>query len=90
MPLDREQEDRRAQEQNQERRQVQCNPRAQVLSPVTTRQKSQQSGVPPPEFPNVQSSTLERSARARATAQQLLDQYRGDKAAARRNQYQPR
>ena len=90
VPLDREQEDRRAQEEDQERRQVQFNPQAQVLSPVTIRQKSWQSGVPPPEFPNVQSSTLEQSARARATAQQLLDQYRGDKAAARRNQYQPR
>ena len=90
VPLDREQEDRRAQEEDQERRQVQFNPQAQVLSPVTIRQKSWQSGVPPPEFPNGQSSTFERSSRARATAQQLLDQYRGDKAAARRNQYQPR
>ena len=88
--LDREQEDQRAQEEDQERRQVQFNPQAQVLSPVTIRKKSWQSGVPPPEFPNGQSSTFERSSRARATAQQLLDQYRGDKAAAQRNMNQPR
>ena len=88
--LDREQEDQRAQEEDQERRQVQFNPQAKVLSPVMTRQNWRQSEVSPAEFPRVQSSTLERSARARATAQQLLNQYHGDKAAALRNQNQPR
>ena len=90
VPLDREQEDRRrAQDQEdqeeQRRRQVQFNPLAREYSPPTSRLKSRQTGVPPPNFPNVQSSTLERSVRERATATQILDQYRGDVAAARRN-----
>jgi hypothetical protein len=90
VPLDREQEDRRrAQDQEdqeeQRRRQVQFNPLAREYSPPTSRQKSRQTGVPSPNFSNVQSSTLERSVRERATAAQILDQYRGDVAAARRN-----
>ena len=79
--LGREQEDSTAQKQVVERRKVQFHPQTQVLSPVTTRQKSRQFGVLKHEFPNVQSSTLKGNARARATAQQLLDQYRRDKAA---------
>ena len=52
------------------------------LSSRTTRQKSRATGVPPPDFQNVQGSVLEQSARERATATQLLNQYRRDTNAA--------
>ena len=54
----------------------------------TTRQKSRATGVPPPDFPNVQGSVLERSARERATATELLIQYRQDTNAALEQQRQ--
>ena len=54
----------------------------------TTRQKSRATGVPPPDFPNVQGSVLERSARERATATELLNQYRQDTNAALEQQRQ--
>ena len=84
-PLDREQEDQRAQQDRDRERRVQFNPEARAYSPRSTRQRSRETGIQPPEFPNVQPSTLERSAQQQATARQLLDQYRRDKAAARRN-----
>ena len=57
-------------------------------SPRTTRQKTRETGIPPPNLSNVQSSTLERSVRERATATQLLDQYRRDTNAALEQQRQ--
>ena len=57
-------------------------------SPRTTRQKTRETGVPPPNLSNVQSSTLERSVRERATTTQLLDQYRRDTNAVLEQQRQ--
>ena len=52
-------------------------PEQPTLSPKrTTRRTTRDTGVPVPNFPNVQSSTLERSRRNRAAAEELLNQFR--------------
>ena len=42
----------------------------------TTRRTTQETGVPVPNFPYVQSFTLERGRKNRAAAEELLNQFR--------------
>ena len=48
----------------------------QQPSPRTTRRSTRESGVPIPEFPNVQPTTLERSNREQAAATEIMNQFR--------------
>ena len=48
----------------------------QQPSPRTTRRTTWESGVPIPEFPNVQPTTLERSNREQAAATEIMNQFR--------------
>ena len=52
-PLDREQEDQRAQQDQDQERRVQFNPEARAYSPRSTRKWSRETGIQPSEFPNV-------------------------------------
>ena len=47
-----------------------------LSSKRTTRRTTRETGVPVPNFPNVQSSTLERSRRNLAAAEELLNHFR--------------
>ena len=42
----------------------------------TTRRTTRETGIPVPEFPNVQPSVLERSRRERADATEMLNRFR--------------
>ena len=48
----------------------------QQPSPRTTRRSTRESGVPIPEFPNVQQTTLERSNKEQAAATEIMNQFR--------------
>ena len=45
-------------------------------SPRITRRTARESGVPVPEFPNVQPTVLERSRRDQAAAREIMNQFR--------------
>ena len=48
----------------------------QPPSPRTTRSRVRETGIPVPEFPNVQPTVLERSRRDQAAARELMNQFR--------------
>ena len=69
--------DGRINEDRAQRAKPDLQPGRPTLSPKrTTRRTTRDTGVPVPNFPNVQSSTLERSRRNRAAAEELLNQFR--------------
>ena len=97
LPEDRRQPQQQQQQPRPPPQQVRFNPRAHTLEYETdgtiaprrtTRQSTQETGVPVPNFQTT-GSALEHSVRNRNTAQQLLDQFRQDTQTALRQDRPP-
>ena len=63
-------------ERNDEDQAPQNNEDDRQALPRHTRQTARESGVPVPEFPNVQPTVLEQSRRDQAAAREIMNQFR--------------